>query len=766
MPDATFDTRNLLQRTAVVVVHGIGEQRPLDTLLGFAGVDGKTGLLSVGNDPAAVLNPDAISGATYLRRVTVNTARLTTRLQATQEQKEMARTVDFYEYYWAYRFRDTTWRHITQWLRDLLRISRSDITPSKIDGRTYASPLRGTETGSRRLLLVALVAALLLLLTDLSVLLRPELRRLVENSLPNAATAVVVLSGVALVLLGSAVLAMNPLGLISIAKVMLSFIIGSAVVAAVATMDVNAFTSRRHWLLPAGFVAIASALVCWRLIRVSRSATVRLAKYAVISLVVFSLIFVAAVGSLIWLLWGTFEPTGALLIAVVPTVIGIAAVIASSAALRSVGDAARYLSNSPDNIEEREKIRTGLVALLERLHQQLDPYTGLHTYDRVVVIGHSLGSVIAYDAVWAYWTTATRTMALPLRNPDALHPLSAMDSARLKVVQELEKTAAAGSIASPADWIAQKRTVQALLRYPDASPPTAEAKPSTRWIISDLVTVGSPLAHSEMLLAEGKDDLANRKKRRILAIDPPPKRGNKNVLPLRYTVNSFRPPLGRSSRMLSTAPFAAVAWTNLYFSHDMVGGPLRHAIGSGVRDIRLAESPPYLLNFLLRYPHSSYWPGDKDRPGTYEARDELRAIFLKPAPVVLIVGATADVVKLVDWLCSKDGTKLPPAGCLPTAGYELRLLAEDTCDGAICPSAWAWPGPSPYFDADAVRCISDAARDWGLRVYESGGTGSAETADAEIPEGDGWELAPPDLVGVHKGAEATTRAASRPRHPN
>lgn len=61
-----------------------------------------------------------------------------------------------------------------------------------------------------------------------------------------------------------------------------------------------------------------------------------------------------------------------------------------------VGDAARYLSPSPENIALRQRIRTDGVALLRRLHESGE-------YDRIVVVGHSLGSVIGYDMLTALW---------------------------------------------------------------------------------------------------------------------------------------------------------------------------------------------------------------------------------------------------------------------------------------------------------------------------------------------------------------------------
>ncbi|MEW8268619.1 MAG: hypothetical protein AB2731_20955 [Candidatus Thiodiazotropha sp.] len=54
-----------------------------------------------------------------------------------------------------------------------------------------------------------------------------------------------------------------------------------------------------------------------------------------------------------------------------------------------VGDAARYLRPAAQNIQRRQEIRTAGVDLLKNLHDR--------GYDRIIIVGHSLGSVIGYD---------------------------------------------------------------------------------------------------------------------------------------------------------------------------------------------------------------------------------------------------------------------------------------------------------------------------------------------------------------------------------
>jgi pimeloyl-ACP methyl ester carboxylesterase len=446
-------------------------------------------------------------------------------------------------------------------------------------------------------------------------------------------------------------------------------------------------------------------------------------------------LLLGAIISVVAALRESFETTGALLTAAVPLLLTIATVVASGAALRGVGDAARYLSNSPDNVEEREKIRAELVALLDRLHQQKNPYTDLHSYDRVVVVGHSLGSVIAYDAIRAYWTIVTRDIGLPL-GTEVSQAAPVAGRARRMVIERLEEIVGQGPGADLRQWGSRKRKLQALLRCPSDDLATVNGP---RWIVSDLVTAGSPLAHAEILLAEGKEDLSALKGRRLFPTDPPPPKQEAGPQ-CRFEVNSFIPPVGRSSRMLSTAPFAAVVWTNLYFSHDLVGGPLKDVLGKGIEDIPLTESPPLLLNFLFRYPHSSYWPREKkNRSKTLESRDALRGIVLNPVPVLLITGTTEQICIFVERLYSRAVDSDPDSADTVDSDpdsvvVELRILAQNDEDGVLCPAKWVWPGPCPYIDLAAAGEITEAAQSLGLTVCLStappaGSTGNPETAE-------------------------------------
>src|SRR4029077_19376762 len=62
-----------------------------------------------------------------------------------------------------------------------------------------------------------------------------------------------------------------------------------------------------------------------------------------------------------------------------------------------LGDAARYFRASPGNVLVRREIRRQAVEMLDTLHKW-------GTYDRIVVVAHSLGTVVGYDMLRAYFS--------------------------------------------------------------------------------------------------------------------------------------------------------------------------------------------------------------------------------------------------------------------------------------------------------------------------------------------------------------------------
>ena len=255
-----------------------------------------------------------------------------------------------------------------------------------------------------------------------------------------------------------------------------------------------------------------------------------------------------------------------------------------------VADAARYLTPRPANIEARTAIRTQGLELLRALHRSGE-------YERIVVVGHSLGSVIGYDILRMYWDEA--------RKPD---PDLYGDQPRVK---QWAKDCNLPCDPSPEQLDAFQDAQHALWREQRAR--------GVPWLVTDFVTLGSPLTHASMLISTKNTPFELLRSERELPSCPPLGDWSQRDHPGFYLsafVDShdvLRPLIVGDSGAL----FAPTRWTNLYFpvKHifrgDLIGGPLAPLFGSGVRDI------PVHRTFRSRWrafwhsffpqPHTSYW---------------------------------------------------------------------------------------------------------------------------------------------------------------
>ncbi|MEO1399325.1 MAG: hypothetical protein AAFU56_10740, partial [Pseudomonadota bacterium] len=80
--------------------------------------------------------------------------------------------------------------------------------------------------------------------------------------------------------------------------------------------------------------------------------------------------------------------------AALPVVLGY---LLNAALKNYFGDVARYVRATPANVERRNAVRERGLALLRGLHESGD-------YDRIVVVSHSLGTIIAYDLINILWS--------------------------------------------------------------------------------------------------------------------------------------------------------------------------------------------------------------------------------------------------------------------------------------------------------------------------------------------------------------------------
>lgn len=263
--------------------------------------------------------------------------------------------------------------------------------------------------------------------------------------------------------------------------------------------------------------------------------------------------------------------------------------------LRSIlSDAVRYLTPRPVNIESRRRIRADGLSLLRRLHDSGE-------YERIVLVGHSLGSVIAYDLLRGLWDE--------LRHPDpalaGVQPqVTAFDAAadRIDPVGQppAEGTYLPPGRTRPPDTADEFASAAALHDYQAAQFElwAGNRRDGVPWLVTDLVTLGSPLTYAPLLLDEPPVAFGGR--RGLTLADREALKEYPRCPPIRdeledsrfYTRDYLRHGHVVPLRVGHTAaPFGPTRWTNLYapprswLRGDFVGGPLARHFGPGVRDV-------------------------------------------------------------------------------------------------------------------------------------------------------------------------------------
>ncbi|WP_374472195.1 hypothetical protein [Phenylobacterium sp.] len=290
-----------------------------------------------------------------------------------------------------------------------------------------------------------------------------------------------------------------------------------------------------------------------------------------------------------------------------------------------MADSARMLSATPENIPARDRIRRRGMELLEALHHSE------RQYDRIIFVAHSLGSIVAYNVINQYWgniyrlldhgqTAAERARveqkALAL-NEAAAHAAAAsgrkaLTEARLAyraAVRDYHAVLKAPDRAlNPQDveWLTAeyasvghllRRTLRTLNRIEKREPRPPPPRPP--WLISDFVTIGSPLTYGKLLMAGGGEDFEAQFRTRRHAECPP------SMLP--------REGFTYKGRVHHAAAFAATCWTNIFFETeglirgDIIGGPVAGAVkegrfGWGPQDVAVRREPR-----MPEFAHNAYW---------------------------------------------------------------------------------------------------------------------------------------------------------------
>lgn len=275
-------------------------------------------------------------------------------------------------------------------------------------------------------------------------------------------------------------------------------------------------------------------------------------------------------------------------------------------ATSSFVDVVRYLDTSPRSYAVRHDIRKGMVDLLQALHDS-------GKYRRIIIVAHSLGSYIAHDGITFLWGTMNTRHAGP--------PGPGMGTRKPAGLEYLERAASDLASAREADPHAPP-TSEHLEVYRDAQRELWRGirENGNPWLITDLITLGSPMYFADRLYTKNYRQFQQRVKATEFPTCPPesdPAEYNNIHHTRRYY--SYRDQTARRV-LYHGAPFAVVRWTNMWFpAHlgffgDWFGGPLAPLYGAGIMDIRL-KNTLFWERFWTLFPavaHARYFHYPKD----------------------------------------------------------------------------------------------------------------------------------------------------------
>ncbi|MEM1376292.1 MAG: hypothetical protein AAGG69_02780 [Pseudomonadota bacterium] len=263
------------------------------------------------------------------------------------------------------------------------------------------------------------------------------------------------------------------------------------------------------------------------------------------------------------------------------------------------GDVARYVRAGPDTVAKRAEVRRRGLELLRALHDPVrrnDAFNKLEAmdadqarpYERIVIVAHSLGTIVAYDLLRHFWAE---------RGPVSGGVIDkAGEQALKKMDAYIKEHAPDGRILETFD-LAKFRVLQREVSE-------ALANPMGGWLITDLVTLGSPLTHAEFLLANDEPELDEWKWEGLVPTCPPtPDPTEQSIM--------YQPQGSKTSFARHTSLFSAVRWTNICDTHslilrgDIISGLLDKTMGEGIADYDVAIHLKGLRNRI--FTHTSYW---------------------------------------------------------------------------------------------------------------------------------------------------------------
>jgi hypothetical protein len=314
------------------------------------------------------------------------------------------------------------------------------------------------------------------------------------------------------------------------------------------------------------------------------------------------------------------------------TIIGIYLAINAAFLQPYLGDAARYFRNSPANVAVRREIRKQSVKTLDQLHRSRD-------YDRIIVVAHSLGTAVAYDMLRAYYSRICDQISIKKEIHDPQFEIVDDKDAKTEVIDEKKCAAMRAAGRQLIEKLAADSKILADTARQDQYKP-AIGEEVDAWLVTDFVTLGSPLTHARYFMVQGKDakeldsNFEGSVREREFPTCPPRKLDGDGCI-------AFKDPNTQKLRLHHGGTFGMTRWTNLFFPitnifwGDAIGGPVNPVFGDCVKDVIVSTKKAGGAGFFT---HVAYWKTDcKD---------------LREAP---------HLQALIDAIDLHDGDKLPPA---------------------------------------------------------------------------------------------------------
>jgi hypothetical protein len=560
-------------RTAVLVVHGMGSQRPLETVRGVINA------LWFDNDDHDADKVHKLWSHPEPSGVDLDLTVMTTNdIPGTKP----SRVADFHELYWAHHLSETKAVAVLLWLFELGR--------------------RGPrfDTGMNGLWWVGAVYLSLMLLSSFQLLLSGVIW--VSNIAQSPYQFVVVLA---------LMLFVGLLASVAAAIVYRYWLLTAALAAVIAALAVLS-----HFALPAFHAGPHGSLATWTNACFAPAlalvaAFVLMGRWGVLSFAATYLLswlfFVFAIyltseaftcssvwvsassGDVPWALTSDWSKVAAWTVLLVY-------VAADAAFLQPyLGDAARYFRNSPANVRGRRAIRKDAVDTLDQLHRCRD-------YDRIVVVAHSLGTAVAYDMMRAYYSRVCGQ--IPVR-PELEPELSRADTGDIGCGEMrrlgralIAKLAQHSAVLDPAARTGNYRP--------------AESGQVDAWLVTDFVTLGSPLTHAKYLMTAQKNGdaldatFASAVREREFPTCPPQQLYGDGRLT--YTDHNTN-----LKQLHHGGVFGLTRWTNLFFPvtnifwGDAIGGPVSSVFGKCAIDRKVFTKRSGRTAF---FSHVSYWKTD------------------------------------------------------------------------------------------------------------------------------------------------------------